>query len=277
MGEDGAPHPDAVRSGGGYDVNEDGEVVCQVDGDVATLVLNRPGKHNSVTDPMWTQLTEHVHRLGEDSTIRMVVVRGEGSVFSSGADLGDLMAAAGNLQMARLFSRRVAGAIHALATFPHVTVAALKHHVRGGGAELALACDLRIAEDDVAFQIPVSRIGVVPDRFTTRRLLRLGGPSVARRVLLLTHEFNATECLRVGLVDQLVPPGHLDGELAQLAGELRRNSDSAIRTTKRMLLEDEGFLVDPEEMVAEFVESLVGGEVAERGRRVSRPSGRGSS
>lgn len=257
-------------------MSEDGEVVCRIDGDVANLVLNRPEKHNSLTDPMWTQLTEHVHRLGEDPTIRMVVVRGEGSMFSSGADLGDLLAAAQNLQAARLFSRRVAGAMHALATFPHVTVAALKHHVRGGGAELALACDLRIAEDDVAFQIPVSRIGVVPDRFTTRRLLRLGGPSVARRVLLLTHELNAEECLRVGLVDRVVPTGLLDGELAQLASELRSNSDRAVRATKRMLLEDEGLLVDPEEMVAEFVESLVGGEVAERGRSVSRRPGRDS-
>lgn len=252
-------------------MDHDGEVGCRLDGDVATLVLTRPWKHNSVTRSMWVQLTDHVHRLDEDADVRLIVLRGEGSAFSAGADLADMVASAGDPDTARAFARRVASALHALATSSKVTVAALKHHVRGGGAELALACDLRVAEHDVAFQIPVSRLGVVPDRITTGRLSRLGGPGVARRVLLLTHELDAAECLRTGLVDELVPVGGLDVAVDRMARELRENVDSAVRATKRMLLEEEGLTGDVDEMIAEFVDSLVDGGVAERARAALRP------
>ncbi|WP_281965423.1 enoyl-CoA hydratase/isomerase family protein [Serinicoccus marinus] len=248
-----------------------GEVRCRLDGDVATLVLTRPWKHNSVTRSMWVQLTDHVQRLEEHLEVRLIVLRGEGSAFSAGADLADMVASAGDPETARAFARRVASALHALATSSKVTVAALKHHVRGGGAELALACDLRVAEDDVAFQIPVSRLGVVPDRITTRRLSRLGGPGVARRVLLLTHELDGSECLRVGLVDELVPAGDLDVALDRLARELRENVDSAVRATKRMLLQEEGLSCHVDEMIEEFVESLIDGGVAERARGALSP------
>jgi enoyl-CoA hydratase/carnithine racemase len=247
-------------------MNHAGDVTCRVEGDVATLLLTRPGKHNSVTRSMWGQLTEHVHRLGQDPDVRLVVLRGEGSAFSAGADLDDMVESAGDPETARAFAHRVATAIHALATSSKVTVAALKHHVRGGGAELALACDLRIAEDDVAFQIPVSRLGVVPDRLTTRRLFQLAGPSVARRVLLLTHELDGAECLRTGLVDLLVPVGGLDAAVTRMAEDLRGNVDNAVRTTKRMLLEEEGLLADADDMIDEFVDSLINGGVAERAR-----------
>lgn len=249
-------------------MGEVNEVRYAVDGDVATLILARPGKHNSVTDPMWEQLTEHLRDAVEDDAVRMVVIRGHGSSFSSGADLDDLVAAAGDPGRAQDFCRRIAEALHALATSPKLTVAALSHHVRGGGAEIALACDLRIAQQDVFFQIPVSRLGVVPDRFTLRRLVRLAGPGVARRVLLLTHELDATECFRVGLVDQLVPVGGLDDALADVAGTLRRNVAPAVRASKQMLLEEEDLGTDPERMIEEFVASVASDGVADRGRRV---------
>lgn len=249
-----------------------GDVICRVDEDVATLLLTRPGKHNSVTRSMWVQLTEHVHRLEEHPDVRMIVLRGEGSAFSAGADLADMVASAGDQETARAFALRVASALHALATSSRVTVAALKHHVRGGGAELALACDLRVAEEDVAFQIPVSRLGVVPDRLTTRRLSRLAGPGVARRVLLLTHELDGAECLRTGLVDALVPLGGLDAAIDRVAHDLRGNVDSAVRATKLMLLEDEGLTADVDALIAEFVDSLVDGGVAERARAALRPN-----
>lgn len=247
-----------------------GEVTCRVHGDVATLVLTRPWKHNSVTRSMWVQLTEHVHRLEQDPDVRMIVLRGEGSAFSAGADLADMATSAGDPTTARAFAVRVASALHALATSSKVTVAALKHHVRGGGAELALACDLRVAEEDIAFQIPVSRLGVVPDRITARRLTRLAGPGVARRVLLLTHELDGAECLNAGLVDELVPVGSLDAAVSRMANELRNNVDSAVRITKRILLEEEGLTAGVDELIAEFVESLVSGGVAERAQTALR-------
>lgn len=252
-------------------VSTDGQVRCEVDGEIATLTLDRPAKHNALSDPMWEQLEQQSRALGERDDIRIIVVRGEGSVFSAGADLRDLVAATTDEPAARAFCERIAGALHALATVPPLTVAALSHHVRGGGAEVALACDLRVATDDVRFQIPVARLGVVPDRFTARRLLSLGGPAVARRVLMLAEELDAATCHRLGLVDEVVPTGSLDDAIEAVVQRVRPNAPSALRATKTLLSTLEGVDADRGALVAEFVRSLVDGPVRERGERALQP------
>lgn len=246
-----------------------GQVLRVVDGDVATITLSRPGKHNSITDTMWLQLTEHLRALAGDDSARTIVIRGDGASFSSGADLEDLVAACASRELAEAFCRRVTDALHAIITAPQVTVAALTRHTTGGGAEVALACDLRIAQDDMLFQVPVARVGLVPDRLTTRRLLAVGGPGVARSVLLLARTFTAEECLRIGVVDDLVQTGGLDEALVRVGDAVRRTDPSAVRGTKRLLLKEEG-VPSSEEFYEEFLASLLGGGVAERGRRVLR-------
>lgn len=245
-----------------------GAVLRTQEGRVAFLTLKRPAKHNSVTDAMWVQLAEHMSSLSDAPDVDMVVIAGEGSVFSSGADLSDLVEASGHLETAMPFCSRIAEALHAVATSSKFTVAALKHHVRGGGAEIALSCDIRLAEPNVRFQIPVARLGVVPDRITLRRLMALAGPSVARRVLLLTEELDAQSCLQVGLVDQLVAPGGLDHGVERLARTLARNAGMSIQVTKRMLLEEEELLDEPGNMIQEFVGSVRSEAVTMRARDV---------
>ena len=245
-----------------------GAVRLHVDGDVATLTLVRTDKHNAISDVMWEQLTAHLHALIELDEVRVLVLRGEGSVFSAGADLQDMVSATADEKSARAFALRVAECLHALMTTPKVTIAVLEHHVRGAGAELALACDLRLAADDLQLQVPVARLGVVPDRFTVRRLLNLGGPAVARRVLLLAEELDATESHRLGLVDEVAHAGALDHLLERILKGLRANEAGAVGITKQVLLEEEGLLRDPCDMVDEFARSLTAGPVSERGTRV---------
>lgn len=268
MSESSRPSPAPAT---GTATADPGTVTCVVDGPVARLTLVRPRKHNALNDAMWVELTDHVRRLSQDDEVRVIVLQGHGSSFSSGADLADLVGAAGDEDSARAFCLRVAEALHALATSPKFTIAAMKHHTRGGGAEAALACDLRVAQDDIRFQIPVARLGVVPDRFTAQRLLHLGGPGVARRVLLLTEEFDGQGCLDAGLVDRLVPAGSLDEAVEAAAQEVCANAESAVVATKRILLEQEGLSRPPEEMIAEFVDSLLSPAVLERGARALQP------
>lgn len=242
-----------------------GEVQAHVEGAVATLTLSRPGKHNSLTRHMWRQLADHVGALEADSQVRVIVLRGEGSVFSSGADLPEVIEAASSREAAQAFCDEVAGALRALATSRALTVALLSHHVSGGGAEIALACDLRLAQDDVLFSVPVARMGIVPDRLTVRRLLSLGGPGTARAVLLLARTLDAGHCLRVGLVDELVAVGGLDDALDTLLADLTRTVDYSVRHTKSLLLREEELVGG--DLVEEFVQSLVDGGVADNGKR----------
>ncbi|QDO88119.1 enoyl-CoA hydratase/isomerase family protein [Ornithinimicrobium ciconiae] len=242
-----------------------GEVLSHVEGQVATLTLSRPGKHNSLTRAMWRQLTELVRELDDDPQIRVITVRGKGSVFSSGADLPEVIEAAGARESAQAFCEEVAAALVALATSSKLTVALLARHVSGGGAEIAMACDLRLAQDDILFSIPVARMGLVPDRLTVRRLLSLAGPGTARAILLLARRLDAEHCLRVGLVDQIVPVGDLDEALHAVLRDLSDTVDYSVTNTKALLLREEALTNG--DLVEEFVESLVSGGVAQNGAR----------
>ena len=244
-----------------------GDVTCSIEAEVATLTLRRTGEFNSITDTMWHALTDHIHRLGQDDAVRMIVLRGDGETFSSGADLRDLVAAADSHRAATAFCNRVVDALSAIVSSPKLTVAALAQHVTGAGAEIAIACDVRLAQQDVTFQIPVAKLGIVADRITIKRLLELAGPGVARQILLLARSVDAPTCLRIGLVDHLVPVGGLDAAIEQVADALRPNADSAIRATKLLLLEEEGLLA-MDDTIDAFRQSLLTGEVAGRGHAV---------
>lgn len=246
--------------------HEAGEVLTQVDGEVATLTLSRPNKRNSVTRHMWRQLAQIVRDLDDDPQVRVIVVRGEGALFSSGADLLEVIDAAGSFDSARVFCEEVATALQALASSSKLTIALLAHHVSGGGAEIAMACDLRIAQEDVQFSVPVAKMGLVPDRLTVRRLLALAGPGTTRVVLLLARRLDAAHCLRAGLVDEVVEVGTLDGALDRLLSDLVRTVNYSVINTKSLLLREEA-LGSPEHLIDEFVESMVSGGVAENGRR----------
>lgn len=253
----------------GGDVAQDvhtGEIMVKVDGPVATLILHRPGKRNSVTRKMWRQLAAHMRELGDNGQVRVIAVRGHGTMFSAGADLPEVIAAAGDHASARIFCVEVAHALHALATSPKLTVALLEHHVSGGGAEIALACDLRLAQDDVQFSVPVARMGLVPDRLTVRRLLSLCGPGATRSILLLARSLNAAQCHRLGLIDELVAVGGLDEAVGRMVDDLAHVVDYSTVNIKAMLVREES-LGGLDDLVEEFVASMVHGGVADNGRR----------
>lgn len=238
-----------------------------VDG-VATLVIDNVGKHNAVTSPMWDQLGAVLDELKERDDLRLLVVRGAGGVFSSGADLNEVLAATQGREAATRFCTRVATALLSLVRFPSPTLAVLERHVAGGGAEIALACDLRVARDDVTFQIPMARLGVVPDHVTARRLAQVAGPATARSVLLQGRSFDAHECLRRGLVEDVLPPEAVDEHLARTAQTFRSLSAYSVTRTKAVLLGHEAW--DEMDLVDEMVASFVHGDVAANARAFLR-------
>lgn len=243
-----------------------GSVEGLVRGNVGVVTLSRPGKHNAMTRLMWTELPRVINALSAEPDVVSIVIRGADRSFSAGADLTEVLAATENLEAATAYCATVVDALLSLATCPKPTIAALRGVAAGGGAELALAADLRFAEESASLQLPLARIGVVPDDFTLRRLLALGGPAVARLVLFGGRALTAERCLQMGLVDAVSPDGGLDDDIDVHVRAFSAASPYAVREIKALLIADE-IGTDTEQLVSGMARSFVSGDVAKSARQ----------
>lgn len=207
------------------------ELDLQVDGAVATLVLDRPAVLNALSVELLDAVVDACRWLSDQESIRVVVVRGAGRTFSSGADLATierLTATDGTARAAAGAGDRAASALEAL---PQVTVAAIHGRCVGGGVVLALACDLRVASDAARFSIPEVDLGIPLAWGGLPRLLREVGPGVARDLVLTCREIDAGEARSVGLVSRVVVADELDRQVAELARELAAKAPVPVRAT----------------------------------------------
>ena len=209
-------------------------LLLERDGAVAHLVLNRPERRNALSAEMWEELAELGGRLGGDESLRALVVRGAGPSFSAGADLDVLRGQSSGLGaliadpattdadylacLAQMYEgyRWLRGA-------PFVTIAAIHGHALGGGLELALACDLRIAAESAQLGLPELRLGVIPDMGATALLPRLVGEARAKELHLLCESIGAAEAERIGMVNRVVPNSELVDTAAAMAAASPRS------------------------------------------------------
>lgn len=168
----------------------------------ATITLARPHKANSLTGEMLQGLVNEVDRLAENPDLRVLILTGQGSVFSAGADLDEARA---GLALSPLWEQ-LSGRIAAL---PCLTIAALNGTVAGGAFGMVLACDLRVAVPGAKFFYPVMRLGFLPQPSDPVRMRALIGPSRAKMILMAGQKIPAPEALSWGLIDRVVEPDHL--------------------------------------------------------------------
>ncbi|MFE0473604.1 enoyl-CoA hydratase/isomerase family protein [Streptomyces sp. NPDC058947] len=178
---------------------------------VATVVISRPEKRNAMTAAMWRALPPLLGELADDPAVRVLVLTGEGGTFCAGADISTLR---GSPQEAQGLAVR---AEEALAAFPKPTLAAIRGHCVGGGAQLAAACDLRFAEEGALFGVTPAKLGIVYPSSSTRRLVSLMGPATAKYLLFSGELIDAERALRTGLVDEVLPAGALGKRVAEFA------------------------------------------------------------
>ena len=184
------------------------------DDGVALVVLDRP-KMNALSTALLRQLTEASESLIEDPPGAVVVWGGE-RVFAAGADISEFGGTAKAKEMGGLFRE----ALDTLAAVPRTTIAAVNGYALGGGCELALACDMRIAADTAKFGQPEILLGIIPGGGGTQRLPRLIGPSRAKDLILTGRQVDAEEALRIGLVDRVVPADEVISTALELAAAL---------------------------------------------------------
>jgi 2-oxoglutaroyl-CoA hydrolase len=200
------------------------------DGDVATITLDVPEKLNRVSIPARDQLAGLFEELGRDESVRVVVLTGAGEkAFSAGGDI------AGFLEREPEELSRLAWNVAAPERCPIPVIARLRGYCFGVGLELALACDFRIAADDVELGLPEVKLGMIPGSGGTQRLARMAGLGRAKDLVMRGRRIGAEEARAIGLVTEVVAPAELDGAVTRLVEELRALSPLALTTAKRVL------------------------------------------
>ena len=201
-------------------------------GGVARVVLNRP-KYNTINGEVLDGLDRIITELWGDPETRVVVVTGEGSVFCAGADLSQFFSS----QVAFMeFARKGARTMRRLTEMPKLTVAVLKGYCLGGGLELALSCDLRLATEDVEIGFPELTRGLVPAWSGSQRLPQLLGLSRASALILTSERFKGKRAVEIGLASQLIPGGDPDQYATKYAAELASSqAPVAVALAKKLL------------------------------------------
>jgi enoyl-CoA hydratase/carnithine racemase len=201
---------------------------------VETWTVLGEARRNSITAAMLGELESNLARVGTDRSIRCVVLTGEGEkAFCAGADLKER--AAMSAEDVHRFHQGLRRAMRGIEQAPQPFVAALNGAALGGGLELALACDLRIASESAALGLPEVALGIIPGGGGTQRLARLVGVARAKDLVLTARRVDAAEALAMGLVARVVPASRLREEAAALAGQIARNAPVSLRQAKRAI------------------------------------------
>lgn len=209
-------------------------VLVAQNGAVARLTLDRPAKRNALTLEMLRRLGSELQRLAEDDSVRVVVLAGAGASFSVGADVTEF--ASHDANSARRTWIAVGHRVTAqLAAMPQPTVAKVHGHALGGGLELALACDFRVATATASLGLPEVGIGTLPGWGGTARLAAAVGPVRAREMVLLSQVVDGLEARRTGLVTSACAPEDLDDAVDDLVRRLVDQPAVAVQLAKKVM------------------------------------------
>src|SRR2546425_7558929 len=214
---------------------------------VIRLTISNPVKRNALDHPILDAITA---TLGELTGARCVIVTGAHGMFSAGYDIGEIPEEEFEERAERLVAHPFNEAIDALEAFPFPTLASLPGHTIGGGLELALACDLRVAADGVLLGMPPAKLGLVYSHTGLRRFLDAIGAARTRELFLLGRYIDAEEALQWGLINRVCAPQDLDAMALELAHELAANAPLAQAGNKRVI----GALLDARGQLEEQLE-----------------------
>lgn len=234
-------------------------VRVDVDGSLAYLTLSNPPV-NALSRGVLEAVGEAARALDDDPEVTAIVVRGAGRAFAAGGDIAELVAV--DPADAARYAAAVQDAVAALAGCGKVVIAQVHGFALGGGTEIALAADFRIAADDATFGLPEVLLGLIPGTGGTHRLRRVVGRTRAKELILSGRTVPAAEAERIGLVDAIVPKEELESAVREFADRFAHSSPAAIRAAKALVDAD---ALDPLAAESEAFAALLGGRDAQIG------------
>jgi enoyl-CoA hydratase/carnithine racemase len=211
-------------------------VYAERDGQIASVVLNRPEKLNALNKAMWLRLGTLIGELSDDRDLRCIVVRGAGGkAFAAGADISEFEAERSTPERGHAYGQATVSAMRALADCIHPTVALIQGACVGGGLELVMKCDMRICGESSRFGIPSNRLGLVISHAEIEALLAVAGRAAALEILLEARIFGAEEAREKGLVNRVVADDQVEAEAYATARRIAAGAPLTNRWHKKFL------------------------------------------
>ena len=204
-------------------------------GHVRHVVLNRPEKRNAFNAELIADLDEALRAAAADPEVHVVVLRGEGPMFSSGVDVNELTAEGLHSNALRAFRGGWLAAVNRLEEMPKATVCQIHGACIGGALETALGCDLRVAAADAVLGLPETRIGLIPDVGGSSRLPQVVGLGRAKELIMTGKLIGGEEAERIGLVNRVAPAAELEAATQALVDELLACAPMAVGLAKRAI------------------------------------------
>jgi enoyl-CoA hydratase/carnithine racemase len=234
----------------------DGKLILDRPADgVVRLTISNPAKRNALDHPILDAITATLAELAADAAgARCVIVTGAGGMFSAGYDIGEIPDEEFEERAEALVAHPFTQAIDALEAFPRPTLAVLPGHTIGGGLELALACDLRVAQDQIKLGMPPAKLGLVYSHTGLRRFIDAIGAARTRELFLLGSYIDARTALDWGLVNRVAPADDLDAAGLDVAAELAGNAPLSQTGNKRVI---EALLAAERELPADVEAELI--------------------
>jgi len=209
-------------------------ILVEIKEKVGIVKMNRPEALNALNTETLLELSKAMHNLSfENENVRVIILTGEGKAFVAGADIAEMKDLL-PLQ-AREFSQLGQRVFHFIATQEKPVIAAVNGFALGGGCELALACDIRIASDKAKLGQPEVNLGVIPGFAGTQRLSRLVGVSKAKEMIFTGDTIDAQTALSIGLVNQVVPADQLISVCLELANKIASKGPTAVKLAKTVI------------------------------------------
>ena len=203
------------------------------DGGVAVVTMSRPEALNAFNTEQLEALRDAVAEVAADKSVRCAILTGEGRAFAAGADIKEM--AAKSAQEGLAFGQLGHGIGLAINAAPQPWIAAINGHALGGGCEIALACDIRLASEAATLGQPEVGLGILPGWGATQRLTRLVGPGIASELIFTGRRLKAAEARELGLVNAVYPAEELMDRAREMAATIAANSPAAVAASKRMI------------------------------------------
>jgi len=214
-------------------------VNCVIEEGIALVTIDNPASLNALNAPTLTQLDQVFDQLAGNPEVKGVIITGGGEKsFVAGADINEFLQVTGDT--APGFMARGQRIFDKIETFDRPVIAAVNGFALGGGNELAMCCDIRIAAENALFGQPEVSLGIIPGYGGTQRLPRLVGPGKAKEVIFADERVSAQEALRIGLVQRVVPKGQAVEEAKKLMKKILAKGPVAIRMAKKAINEGLG-------------------------------------
>ncbi len=226
----------------------EGALRLEINGALATLILNRPRQRNALNRAMWAAIPDVVGRVAGQVEVRVLIVRGAGGHFASGADIAEFPDVFASRQNAIEYTQTLERATDALASLDRPVIAAIEGYCIGGGLAVALACDLRICSDTARLGVPPAKLGVMYSLSDTRRLMRAVGSAVAKDMIFTADLMTANRALTTGLVTETHTAAEFETTVSAKADKIAGLSAWTMRQTKAVVaLVEQGVTADTDE------------------------------